>query len=231
MKRIFPFERYHLRSNHLLDGVSKDTLLLFDEAKVSVQFKKRDIIFKENTFPSGLFVVKAGLVKKFTDGYDGNPHIFYICKHGETLGYHAILCEQPYADSSEAMTNCEIEILPKEVFLEAVKNDKALEKNLLQNLSHEFGFFITTAKILSQLSVRQRTAVTLLLLEEKFNDFSETKNKIDIRRDDFSSLVGTSKESLVRVLHDFKEESIIESEGRKITIINREKLLQITLFT
>lgn len=230
MDKIFPFERNHLGSHHVFDGLDENTFAQLNKRKAFLRFKKGEVIFKENTFPSCLFIVKKGKVKKYTDGYDGVPHIFYICKEEEFLGYHAILSEEPYADSAAALTDCEIEMIPKEDFVKAVYGDPILEKNLLKNLAHEFGYFITRSKILGQLSVRQRVAVSLLFLEDKFITPKGTKESIAIGREDFASFVGTAKETLVRILHDFKEEQLITSEGRKLIVKNQEGLLNIAKF-
>ena len=102
---------------------------------------------------------------------------------------------------------------------------------MLKNLGHEFGAFIHRTKILAQLTVRERVAIFLLILWEKyvlFLDAKDTPTSINLSRDDMANLAGTTKESLVRVLHDFIEEGIITSKGRSIKIIEPLALIKVS---
>ena len=69
-------------------------------------------------------------------------------------------------------------------------------------------------------SVRQRTAEALL----KANQIKDGTSVIAISRDDLAKMVGTAAESVIRVLSDFKDEGLIESEGTKIKILQPGKL-------
>jgi len=77
--------------------------------------------------------------------------------------------------------------------------------------------------------VRERVALTLLILQEKFKDTTDENNEIQINltRADFANIVGTAVATLVRLLHDFKEENLIRTQGRKIIITNKLQLLEI----
>jgi CRP-like cAMP-binding protein len=77
------------------------------------------------------------------------------------------------------------------------------------------------------MSVRQRLALQLLLLKEKlYSPESNTKTQINISRDDLAALVGTAKENLVRLLHEFKLLNIIAVNGRSIVINNVKELIK-----
>jgi CRP-like cAMP-binding protein len=73
-------------------------------------------------------------------------------------------------------------------------------------------------------SVRKRVAEALILLKNKFEEDQKTEFSMNISRDDLANIVGTSPESVIRTLSDFKDEGIIEIKASKITIVNLEKL-------
>jgi CRP-like cAMP-binding protein len=100
---------------------------------------------------------------------------------------------------------------------------------LLKNLSHEFGVLVNFIATFTQKTVRERVALTLLILQEKFKDNLNGNDQIEIvlTRIDFANIVGTAVETLVRLLRDFKEEKLIQTAGRKIIIINEDELLEI----
>jgi CRP-like cAMP-binding protein len=77
-------------------------------------------------------------------------------------------------------------------------------------------------------SVRERVALNLLILDEKFKlaDNPNKSSDINISRGDFANMVGTAKETLVRILQEFKRDGLIESNGRIIRILNRKELIK-----
>jgi len=74
-------------------------------------------------------------------------------------------------------------------------------------------------------SVRNKTAITLLYLLEKYPLKSE--NEIYIDRLNLANSIGIAKETLTRTLHDFKDEKLIEVTTKGIRIINKDKLLKV----
>lgn len=82
---------------------------------------------------------------------------------------------------------------------------------------------------MAQRSVRERFAMQLVLMREKYKENFTPGNivEINLSRDDLASLVGTARENIVRILKDFKQEGILETKGRKIIIKDMTKLLRV----
>ncbi len=146
------------------------------------------------------------------------------------LGYHAVLSEELYPDSAIALLDSEIDFITIQDFLNAVNSSHLLTQRLLKNLSHEFRVFINATKMLAKHTVRERSALNLLILESKFQVNGETETEIIINRDDLASMVGTAKESLVRMLKDFKEEQLITSKRSSIFIKDYNGLVKVANF-
>jgi len=195
---------------------------------VKFRFLAGHSIFKEGLKPKGIYRVKKGKVKKFTATNFGTKHIFYICKENEYLGYHALLSDELYADSASALTDCEIEFISKTHFEYALQKSPTLAYRLLKMLSHELGVFLNATKLLAKYTVRERAAINLLILDSKFRIENNEKTEIKVNREDLSNMVGTAKESLVRMLKDFKQEQLIETKGRSIFILDHEGLLKVS---
>jgi CRP-like cAMP-binding protein len=223
---MFQNFKYSFDNQDLLSGLSDDLYKKITNNRTIVNFKAGTSIFKEGDAPGGIYRILKGKVKKFTATNFGTEHIFYICKETEYLGYHALLSEELYADSATALTDCEIEFISKDCFMQAVDQSHLLSQKLLKSLSHEFGVFLNATKLLAKHTVRERTAINLLILDDKFKTDADTETDIRINRDDLASMVGTAKESLVRMLKDFKDEKLITSNGRSIYILNHQGLLK-----
>ncbi|MEQ3663116.1 MULTISPECIES: Crp/Fnr family transcriptional regulator [Flavobacteriaceae] len=225
MNNNFPYSKYNFNNQDLLSGLTTAECDRLTANKEILNFKAGTQIFKEGTEPKGIYRVLSGKVKKYTATNFGTDHIFYICGENEYLGYHAILSEEEYPDSATALLDCEVAFIPKNDFLNVVSKSHLLSQRLLKNLSHEFGVFLNATKILARYTVRERTAINLLILQRKFS-VKESLKEIEINREDLASMVGTAKESLVRMLKDFKEEKLISTKGRIIFIEDLEGLVK-----
>jgi len=73
-------------------------------------------------------------------------------------------------------------------------------------------------------SVRKRVAETLVGLHERFLTLAETPALIKMSREDLSSMIGASKETVIRTLSDFKDEKLIDITSTGISILNLAKL-------
>jgi CRP-like cAMP-binding protein len=89
-------------------------------------------------------------------------------------------------------------------------------------MSHEFGVLVNSITIFAQRTVRERLALSLLILRDKYRNEEQDGKPVELTlsRDDLAKMVGTARETLTRLLHEFKGESLIEISGRKIILKN-----------
>lgn len=232
MPFVFPVDQFHFRSNSIFEGLPESELTYLEERTIYTKVKKGQTIFIEGARPNGIFFLKTGKVKKYKTNRDGKEQIIYICSNGELLGYPALLSDEPYPDSAKALEDSIVGFIPKNDFLHVLEASKSLSKKLLINLSHEFGVLVNGIASFSHKTVRERLALSLLIMKDKYKTGTEEGKPVEINlsREDLANLVGVAVETLVRLLHDFKEEALIESSGRKIRILDARKLIKIANF-
>ncbi|MCP4456940.1 MAG: Crp/Fnr family transcriptional regulator [Cytophagales bacterium] len=214
--------KFDFESNKILSSLTDSERSLFLEHTENLMFKKGKLIFYENGIPTGVFLVQSGRAKIYKTGLDGKDQIFYVYRAGDLLGYHALLCEEQYEDSCEALEDCNISFINKTNFHKLLKQIPKLNQLLIQNMSHEFGVLVNTITVLAQKPLRERLALSLLILHEKYDG-----DQIYLPREDLANLIGTARESLGRLLKEFKEENLIEVNGRSISCLETSKLLRI----
>jgi len=226
---IFPIDKWDFKSESVFVDLPLDDLALLTANKTEQVYKKGEIIFREGGYPSGIFYISEGKVKKYKLDNDGKEHIIYVANTGELLGYHAILSEDRYPDSAAAIEESKIAFIPKEDFITALEQSEVLSKRLLKTLSHEFAVLANSLSMFAQKSVRERLALQLIVLREKYkiNFQPGMPVEINMSRDDLASLVGTARENVVRLLTEFKESDILETKGRKIIVHDVKKLIEI----
>jgi len=229
IKGLFPFDKWDFQSGSVLAGLPADDLAMLTANQTERVYKMTEVIFWEGAYPSGIFYIKEGKVKKYKLDKDGREHIIYVANAGELLGYHAILSEGRYPDSAAALEESRLSFIPKEDFVLTLQQSDVLNARLLKNLSHEFSVLVNGLSMLAKSSVRERLALQLIILREKYKVDFQPGMPVEIKmsRDDLASLVGTARENVVRLLADLKEEKIIETKGRIIIVHNVQKLIKI----
>ena len=84
---------------------------------------------------------------------------------------------------------------------------------------------------IAQKTVRERLAEVLLLLKENFDLDADKTLQISLTREELANTVGTATESIIRLLSEFKQDKLIDLQGRKIKIINLAGLTKVANLT
>ena len=229
IKGIFPIDSWDFKRESVLADLPFEDLKILSAHKSEQIYKKGEIIFREGSLPSGIFYITNGKVKKYKVDKEGKEKIIYVANTGELLGYHAVLAEDRYPDAAATLEESTIAFIPKEDFLETLAQSEVLTRRLLKTLSHEFAVLANSLTMFAQKSVRERLALQLIVLREKYKvNFKPGMSvEINMSRDDLASLVGTVRENVVRVLSEFKEVGIVETKGRKIIVHDVTRLIEI----
>jgi len=215
----FPIEKFTSKSGYILRNMPENIRNQMEQQMVDRTYRKGQTVFLEGSFPAGIFILKEGMVKKYKTDHYGKEHIISICVADELLGYSALLCNEPYPDSGAAIETSVLGFLSKEFFLETLNSSNTLMMNLLSSLSHEFGVMVNSVNIFAQMTVRERLALILLVLTEKFRKHpGNGPIGINLSREDLASMVGTATETLVRLLQEMKKEGIVDIKVRTITV-------------
>lgn len=227
---LFPIDKWNFKSQSILKNLPEDEYADLYSHMLEQQYDKGEVIFRQGGVASGIFFVKKGKVKKYQVDQNGREQIIYIANKGELIGYHAILADERYPDSAATLEESVIAFIPKEDFLATLERSNVLPRRLLKTLSHEFTVLANSITIFAQRSVKERLAITLIVLREKFKEETTPGEEITINlsRSDLANMVGTGNENIVRFLKEFKAAGILTSQGRKIRITDVKELIKIS---
>ncbi|MEY4135680.1 MAG: hypothetical protein RL386_2030, partial [Bacteroidota bacterium] len=181
--------------------------------------KKRELIYEEGDYPRYLYFVKTGKVKIFKTNENGKEYIIDILREGEFFGYVDLIKDAPYADSAGALEDAELSLVPKDDFAALIYGNRDVSSRLIKMLANDITDKEEQLLHLAYNSVRKRVADAVIFLSEK-----EGKNEINILRDDLARIVGTAKESVIRMLTEFKADGYIDIVDGKISIRDMKKL-------
>ena len=196
-------------------------------SREKLNFKKGDLIFEDGADSKGVYFVEKGTAKLSKSGVYGKDQILRFIKEGDLIGYRSLLIGEKMQAKAEAMTDVEIVFVPGDVFINLLRTDSKLSFAMLQKIAYELGESSNTITFLAQKTVRERLAEILLLLEQKLGTDPEGFIKISLTREEIANLIGTATESAIRLISEFKQDKLIETEGRNIKILSHEKLIKL----
>jgi DNA-binding response OmpR family regulator len=202
----------------------QDALTKFTKEQKTISYKKKENIYKQCSFPKGIYYLQSGKAKIFKENTDGKELITQLLKEGDFFGYLSLLENKDYSESAQTLENSVVIFIPKEDFFNLVYNNQTVAKKFIHILSNNVIEHQEHLLDLAYSSLRKRVAEALLLLQDKFSKQEEKTFSMAISRDDLANIVGTATESLIRTLSDFKEEKLIEIKEGKIFLMNEAKL-------
>lgn len=201
------------------DARGYEELRKLSSERKTKNLKKREMLFEEGDYPRYIYFVKGGNVKVFKTNEDGKEYIITIAGPGDFLGYVDLIKESRHTESAAALEEAEVSLIPKEDFIALLYANRDVSSQLIKMLANNIAEKEEQLLHLAYNSVRKRVADAVLLLAEKTDS-----GDINILRDDLARIVGTAKESVIRMLTEFKEDGYIDIKEGIIVVKNRDKL-------
>jgi CRP/FNR family transcriptional regulator, cyclic AMP receptor protein len=202
----------------------KNNLASLAEDRDVNKYKKKQIIYTEGNHPNRLYHVVKGKVKAYKTNDDGKELVTELYSPGDFFGYIAMLEGSVYKDTTEALEETELAIIPKEDFDDLLNNNVEVSKKFIQLLAKNIAEKENQLLGLAYNSLRKKVAEALLLLQKKYQENKEENFTISISRESLATIAGTATESLIRTLSDFRTEKLIDINNGVIVIINQKKL-------
>ena len=136
--------------------LSKEDYNKYIEAKKTVFFNKGEAPFEEGSNVDGIYFIENGTAKLYKLGFNRKEQILRFIKEGDIIGYRALLIDEAYQATAEAMSDLQAIFIPSDVFLHLLEVDSQLSYTMLQKISFELGESSNTVTFLAQKTVRER---------------------------------------------------------------------------
>ncbi len=192
-------------------------------------YDKHQTVFYEGKPCYGIYILCAGKVKLTQSSRLGQQRILRIASPGELIEKNGLYNMGRHSFTCETLERSQVNFIEKTDFLNLIKKHNNLALKLINSLSQELELAQEKIGRSTFETARERLAEALLELGEKYGAKKEHEIAIDLylTREELAELSGTSLETAVRLLSSFKREKIVKTDGKKITIINLDKLKQI----
>lgn len=181
-----------------------------------VNYLKNDVIFKQNTRTSHVMYILSGLIKIYRESRNNKTKIIKLGIPGEFLGLNSIFGEETFSYSAAALEKSMVYIIDRDVFEKIILNNGQYSHELLKTITSEDLEIFKRLISQSQKQLPGRIADIIIYFSEKIYDSHNFS--FPLTRTELAELAGTTKESLIRTLTEFKNDKIIELEGKKVNI-------------
>lgn len=193
------------------------------------QFKRNEMIYCEGDTPTHLLCLIKGKVKIYKDGVGGRSQIVRMIKPVDYFGYRAFFAEEPYLTAACSVDAATIFMIPSDVIIKLLKENNNLALFFIKAMAIDLGIADTRTVNLTQKHIRGRLAESILFLIDSYGleEDGATLN-IYLSRDDLASLSNMTTSNAIRTLSNFANEKILAVDGRKIKIIDEDRLRKIS---
>jgi CRP/FNR family transcriptional regulator, nitrogen oxide reductase regulator len=175
-------------------------------------------IFWEGDASDWFYIIAAGQVKVTKISSLGKETIIAFFGPGEMFGEVAVFENKPYPASSQSLVETRLLSIRKEAFIKFLTSHPPVTLRIINILSSRLREAQNRLRDLAGERVEQRLARMLLMLADKIG------RTLPFTRQEVSDMSGTTTETTIRILSQWKERGIISSVRGKITLIDEPKL-------
>ena len=218
-----------LRHSGFFCDLPRPSLEELEKIKYASAFPEGAVLFVEGQAPRGVYIVCSGRVKLYTTSREGKTLILRIAQAGDVLGLHATVSGKPYELTAETLQPSQLDFVKADDFQRFLKNHGDACLSAAQHLGQncESAYEMIRSLGLSH-SVSERLARLLL---DWASDGETTKEgiriKVSLTHEEIAQLIGTSRETVSRVLAEFREKQLAQLRGSTLLISNKAGLEQL----
>jgi CRP/FNR family transcriptional regulator, cyclic AMP receptor protein len=201
-----------------VDALARDFVLA---SALAVIVKKHASVFEKGDRSSAMYIVQTGRLEISMVSQMGRKIVLNQIASGQCIGEIGMLDTLPRTASAIAVENSKLLSVSRKVFLEAVQKSPQLAVNLMEVLCERLRWVSDSVEEYALHSLELRLARRLLVMEMNFSD---AQGYVNITQTDLADFAGATRESVNKLLMQWKSEGLIEVSRGKILILDRDKL-------
>jgi CRP/FNR family transcriptional regulator len=176
--------------------------------------------------PRGLFILCSGKVKLSTTSRDGKVLILKTAEAGEALGLSAAISSQSYEMTAETATACNVTFVDRKSLLSLLQSHSEVGMQAAQSLSLELqaGYRDMHDLVLARSSSGKLARLLLSFSKARLSAVDEGRLHSTMTHEEMAQRIGSSRETVTRLLSDLKRKQLIRVDGATLVIQNRTAL-------
>ncbi|MFO7853008.1 MAG: Crp/Fnr family transcriptional regulator [Bacteroidota bacterium] len=183
-------------------------------------FERQDMIYKQNMPSDHVVYVISGLIKVYSGGRGDRVICIKLAGPGSFAALSSAYASNLYMNSAAAIEQTVALMIRKENLSDILKQNNMFSLSIINLMGKEI---LDISKKLVTFSMKQlpgRVADLLRYFSEEV--FKSNEFTVSLTRQEMAELIGTTKESLIRTLNEFKNDRIIDLDGKNIKILSND---------
>jgi CRP/FNR family transcriptional regulator, cyclic AMP receptor protein len=222
-------ENYAQRTNiypGFFSGFSVSTLQSLNDVSHQSLLPAGAILFVEGQDPRGMFILCTGKVNLSTTSREGKILILKTAAAGDALGLSAAILGMGYELTAETATSCELSFVDRKHFLELMQSDSDVALHTAQSLSRDFqsAYRDIHDLVLTRSSAGKLARLLLSHSPTQGVTAAETRLHSSMTHEEMAQRIGSSRETVTRLLSDLKKKQLIRLDGPTLVIRDRTAL-------
>lgn len=205
--------------NHL----NEEQMSKISQVVQTSSYKKGEIIYRPGDKSDSLYIVSQGKIKIYHLSELGKEQIVRMLKSGDFTGELAVFNESIHESYAQVMEDTKVCLITRTDLEKLLEKFPSISLKLLSEFSKRLEnsekqtTWISTEKV--------ETRIAQFLIEHVGNREGEVEFTLPMTKKDLASYLGTTPETISRKLAEFEELGYIEQKGRKIKILDMDRLL------
>lgn len=220
---------YKERLFALFPEMSEDCKDLIRKHTVISYMPKGSFIYQEGEEPKGFICLLEGNAKVVKIGINGRGQIVRMVRPKGILGYRALFANENYRSAAITLDNSVIAIIDRDVLFEIMRKNAELSLHILKLIASELGLSNLRTMTLTQKYIRGRLADSLIFLIETYDFAEDGTIDVTLSREDLAQLSSMTTSNAIRTLSAFASEGVVELIGKRIKVLDMERLKKISV--
>ena len=191
-------------------------------------YKKNQRIYAEGEEPTHMMCLLKGKVKIYKEGIGGRSQIIRMIRPIQYFAYRAYFAREKYLTDAAAFEASVVCLIPMKVVRDIMKSNYNVCKFFIRQLSVDLGIADERTVNLTQKHIRGRLAESLVFLIDSYGLEDDNSINIYLAREDLGNLSNMTTSNAIRTLAMFVAEKVIALDGRKIKVLDEERLRKIS---
>jgi CRP/FNR family cyclic AMP-dependent transcriptional regulator len=216
-------ESPNISKQRLFCGLSAGVLRAIEAMQYSTLYPAGAMLFVEGQAAHGIYILRRGRIKLSICARDGKTLILRLIEAGEVLGLSAAVSGRAFEGTAETQEVCEISFIRMPDFHRLMRAETELVLRIAEHLSEEYNSTCQEIRslMLSESAGEKLARLLLGWLDKNGEPSRPGYMKLGLTHEEIAQMIGTSRETVTRLLSEFKKRQLIQQKGSTVLIRNR----------
>jgi CRP/FNR family transcriptional regulator len=211
------------REERLFCNLPSTAVQRLSEITSASTYPKEAMLFVEGQAARGVFILCSGRVKLSTSSVDGRTLIVRIADAGEVLGLPATVTGKPYELTANVLEPTQANFISRTDFLGFLREHGEASLRVAQQLGETYHAAIAEMRSIG-LSHSAGEKLARFLLDwcaSHGHGKGEIRARLTLTHEEIAQTIGASRETVTRLLADFKKRQLLQIQGSTLIIPNK----------